>query len=87
MPVAVASGIGGIQFASTTSWTRASAGSRTSWTNAAIDSASAVAIDPHATAAAAARLNQRMPTRPMSAAPAAGTSGMSQMKSTLPTTA
>src|SRR4051794_3496779 len=77
MAVEVASGSCGIQSPRTSSNTRCPAGADTSFANAKRDATSDAVIAVHATTALAVRLNQRTPRRPITAAPAAGSAGIS----------
>src|SRR5579871_937902 len=79
-PVRVASGIFGIHCATTTSYARASAGSPSSCQKATSAIPSAIAIVVHATTPAVRRENERMPTRPLIAAPMPGSRGISGIK-------
>ncbi len=81
MLCAVSSGIAGIHWAMTTSCARASAGRPSSPMNAPIAIASEPAIAAHPTSPAVVRLKNRMPTSPLIAAPAAGRSGINQIRS------
>src|SRR6185503_20077672 len=79
VPLPICSGIDGIHCATVTSNARASGASPRSCQNATSDRTSAASIVVHATAPAALRENERIPMRPLMAAPTPGNSGMSQM--------
>src|SRR5262245_20605498 len=79
MPSCVASGIFGIHSSTLMSNARASAGRPSSCQNATSDSPSAASIIVVAKAPAVLRENERMPNRPLTAAPNAGSRGISQM--------
>ncbi len=79
MPPRVASGIEGIHCATTTSKARASFGRPSNCQNAYSDTPRASVIVVHAIAPAILREKYRMPSRPLIAAPMAGSSGMSQI--------
>ena len=79
MPSCVASGMRGIHSPIVTSKARDSGGSPSSCQNARTASPSAAAIVRLASAPAVLRENDRIPTRPLTAAPRPGSNGMSQM--------
>src|SRR3954453_17129191 len=78
-PLLVSSGMRGIHSATVTSNARASAGSPSNCQNANSDRASAASIIVTATAPAVLRENERMPIRPLIAAPMPGRMGINQI--------
>ena len=83
-PSVVWSGIAGIHSATTTVWKRSSSGRPSSWKKAFRASRNDSPMVAHATSPAVCLLNERIPTRPLMAAPSPGSSGINQIRSMTP---